>query len=173
MKRLLNQKGFTLTELIVAMAVLAILGSVVTSLVKTGLSAYGQVSGTASAETEARTALSLVTTQLRRHDATGAVMVLSSTRLGLREDPGAGDGGNVVWFDAADGTVYTAQVSDVTQEPEKEKGNAIAAAEGLAIEQVVSEDHTSLAWKVTVIYDGGKELSQTITQRSAAMPLAP
>lgn len=167
MKRLWNQRGFTVVELIVTMAVLAILGATVSGLVRTGLSAYGRVSDTHNTETEARTALSLVTTQLRKHDATGAIDLADGQTLRLRRDPVAENKGTVIWFTG--GTVYTAQTENVNITPDIADATAIARVYDLHIEIALTENTPSLSYQVTVTYgaSGEKELSQTVTQRSA------
>lgn len=172
MKGLWNQKGFTVVELIVAMAVLAILGAAVSGLVRTGLSAYARVSDTHYTETEARTALSLVTTQLRKHDATGAIEVVTGQHLGLRDDPAGEDkeAGIVIWFES--GTVYTAQTADINLLPSMDIATPIAQVYGLTVTEEATADSMGLAYKVTVSFgaEGEKQLSQTVTQRSAAAP---
>ena len=169
MKRLWNQRGFTVVELIVTMAVLAILGATVSGLVRTGLSAYGRVSETHNTETEARAALSLVTTQLRKHDATGAITVDSDKKtLRLRGDPVADGKGAVIWFDG--GTVYTAQTDTVNITPATADATAIAHVYDIEIDTGETKNTLGLSYRVTVTYGeaGGKTLSQTVTQRSAA-----
>lgn len=167
MKRVWNQRGFTVVELIITMAVLAILGATVSGLVRTGLSAYGRVSATHNTETEARAALSLVTTQLRKHDATGAIDLGDGQTLRLRRAPAVDDGGTVIWFDG--GTVYTAQTDNVLVTPNIEDAAAIAHVYGLHIERVPTDNNLGLSYQVAVKYgeSGEKELSQTVTQRSA------
>ena len=167
MKRLWNQRGFTVVELIVTMAVLAILGATVSGLVRTGLSAYGRVSDTHNTESEARAALSLVTTQLRKHDATGAIDLADGQTLRLRRDPVAENKGTLIWF--AGGTVYTAQTEDVTATPAAADATVIAQVYGLDMKIVPTDNALSLSYQVTVTYgaSGEKTLSQTVTQRSA------
>jgi prepilin-type N-terminal cleavage/methylation domain-containing protein len=75
LKRLKNKKGFSFLELVIAMAIMGLLGTMVVGLVKTGLTSSGRIRDDMSSETEARAALSLITVQLRRHDATGAIRI--------------------------------------------------------------------------------------------------
>ena len=170
MKRLWNQRGFTVVELIVTLAVLAILGGTVSGLVRTGLSAYGRVSSTHNTEAEARAALSLVTTQLRKYDATGAITVAPGGQtLRLRRDPAGAkkDEGAVLWFAA--GTVYSAQTEDVNTTPNTADAAAIAQVHDLSIAEEFTQNDLVPSYRVTVTYgeEGEKTLSQTVTQRSA------
>lgn len=167
MRMLKNRRGFTLIELVIAMAVLAILGGAIAGVLQTGLRSYSRISESMYTETEARTALSLVTVQIRQHDATDAITVdAANDIIRLKDDP-AYDAGTVIWLE--DGTLYCTQVSDVGTIPEADDAEAIAQIYGIDLSQGVSGSGTSLEYTVTIYYgeDGGKHLSQTITQRSA------
>ena len=157
MRFLKNKKGFSFIELVVVMAVFAILGAAVSGLVKTGLNSYGNISSDMSSETEARTALSLVTVQIRQHDATGAITVNSDTSLTL-SDPDMR-----IWFE--DGYLWVLDLDD--PDPLDKK---IAEVTGFKIRQYTDSNET-VFYEITVEYGpsgNSRELSQTITQRSAA-----
>lgn len=164
-----NRSGFTLMELLVTMLVLMILGSTIGGLVRTGLSSYGNIKSDAEYETEARTALSLITVQLRQHDETGSITYYAAQkRLKLRTDP-LYDAGNVIWF--ADGTVYLAQVLDVDEIVSTADATPVAAVLDMDITQQLQDDNTYV-YTVTIDYGADeaskKTLSQTVTQRSQA-----
>lgn len=167
MRVLRKSGGFTLMELVVAMAIFAILGSTIAGLLKTGLSSYHSISRDMYNETEARTALSLISVQLRQHDITGAITVDTENKiLRLKDNPSA-NSGTVIWF--SDHKVYTAEVSDVnTSIADIENESAIATIYNLEVGQE-NLPNTAPSDTVTVHYGehGEKTLSQTITQRSA------
>lgn len=162
-----NRKGFTLIELVIAMAVLAILGGAIAGVLHTGLRSYSRISESMYTETEARTALSLVTVQIRQHDATDAITVDGANNIiRLKDDPDY-TAGTVIWLE--DGTLYCTKVSDVGTLPEAEEAEAIAQIYDIDLSQGVSDSGISLEYTVKIYYgeDGDKHLSQTITQRSA------
>lgn len=173
-RHLKNQSGFTLMELLVTMLVLMILGTTIGGLVRTGLTSYGKIKSDAAYETEARTALSLITVQLRQHDETGAVTYDSANkRLELQDDPSY-SAGNVIWFHKEDedvqGTIYLAQVSDVGGLlPATGEATPVAEALNLEISDGITEDGKK-TFAVTITYGAdlanAKTLTQTITQRS-------
>lgn len=162
-----NRGGFTLIELVIAMAVLAILGGAIAGVLQTGLRSYSRISESMYTETEARTALSLVTVQIRQHDATGAITVDGANNIiRLKDDPDY-TAGTVIWLEG--GTLYCIQASDVGAIPEAEEAEAIAQIYDIDLNQDISDSGTSLQYTVRIYYgtDGNKHLSQTITQRSA------
>ena len=174
MRFLRNKKGFTLIELIVAMVVFAILGGAVAGMIQAGLGSYGRISDDMYTETEARTALSLVTVQIRQHDATDAISVNSDTAIGFMDAPPL-PGGTVIWFSGD--TLYTREATDVTISQTDSDDYAIAKILDFRIVRNPSGDGLTFAYTVTVTYGsaGGdeKELSQTITQRSTPATPSP
>ncbi|MPM04582.1 hypothetical protein SDC9_50860 [bioreactor metagenome] len=184
MRYLHNKKGFTLIELIVAMMVFAILGGAIAGVLKAGLSSYGHISDDMYSETDARAALSLITVQIRQHDATGAITVDGGgTVLRLKSGSDGDSGGTLIWFDSTSQTLYSYEAtSDVaTLDPSfvsVSDASAIAKINSLELKQKNREDGTNLpytVYTVTIKYtkDGGKELSQTVTQRSAPADATP
>jgi prepilin-type N-terminal cleavage/methylation domain-containing protein len=63
-----NHKGFTLVELIVVMAMMALLGSTLLTVVGTGGNQYRRIHESYRNENEARIALSYITVKIRQHD---------------------------------------------------------------------------------------------------------
>lgn len=174
MRFLKNKKGFTLLELIVAMVVLVLLGAMVGGLVKTGLSSYTHISSDMEYETEARTAMSLITVQIRKHDQTGAIAVDSvNKKLTFFETPSlpASSAGSVIRFDSDDNILYSQTFNsfgDITSYGTESK---IAAISGLMIQQGVDEHSGSYIYTIRITYgqtDNPLVLEQTVTQRSAA-----
>jgi len=173
MRFLRDKKGFTLIELVVAMVVFAILGGAVAGMIQAGLNSYSRISDDMYTETEARTVLSLVTVQLRQHDATGAIVVDEAQKvIGLRDDPSL-PGGTIIWFSG--NTLYTKEVTNVTVVPSltEDNVNAVAQVYDFHISMGAAAGGTAYNYTVTVYYGsaGEKHLTQTITQRSA--PEAP
>lgn len=165
MRLLKNKKGFSFIELVVVMAIMSIVGTAVAGLLRTGLSASGRISENMATETEARTALSLITVQLRQHDATGAIHVKSDKEVWLYDDSDAMTGTAVLF---KDGGLYSYKLTnglvDETDEP-------IANISGFKITHDISESGLLNTYKITITYGkDAKSLSQTITQRSAPLP---
>lgn len=67
-----TRRGFTIIELLVVMATLALLGGVLITLVHSGDSGYGHVLNRYEAENEARIALSYITVKVRQNDSNEA-----------------------------------------------------------------------------------------------------
>ena len=99
MRQIHNNKGFTFIELVIAMAVMAILGAAVTGLVRTGLSSYTNISGDMEGETEARTAMSLLSVQLRQNDETGLIDIDNLHQILRIKDTAASTACAVIWFE--------------------------------------------------------------------------
>lgn len=168
MKRLRNSKGFTFIELLVTMAVMVILGTIVIGLLQTGLHSSDRISSDTKYETQARTALSLITVQIRQHDQTGAITV-SGDSLQLRDNPTAANplnkAGTVILFTG--GSVYAIKTDDVTAAVSPAGLTPVATVGSVAVTAEVQNDAN--IYTVTIQYGpngNDKTLSQTVTQRS-------
>lgn len=163
MKLLKNKKGFTFTELIVVMAIMSIVGAAVAGLLRTGLSASGRISEDMAYETEARTALSLITVQLRQHDATGAILVKSPTEVWMYDGDPADKTGICIIFKS--GGLYSYKLTNGIVD---ETGDPIANISGFTIAMSTSASEKYITYDIEILYGNeGKHLSQSITQRSA------
>ena len=179
MRFLRNKKGFTLIELVVAMVVFAILGGAVAGMIQSGLNSYGKISDDIYTETEARTALSLITVQIRQHDATDAITVDTPNKvIRLRNNPASATdlSGTVIWFSVD--TLYSAQVEDTTAAlpgTGDEVTKSVAKIHDITLSQGVAPGGTAFDYTITVSYTdtGAKQLSQTVTQRSAPADPSP
>ncbi|MCE5235385.1 MAG: prepilin-type N-terminal cleavage/methylation domain-containing protein [Clostridiaceae bacterium] len=170
----LGKKGFTLIELVVAMVVSTILGVILVTTVRTGVVSYQNINADMMSESEARAALSLITVQVRRHDATGAISVINDG-LGMRfiDDPGNEDSAySEVSFEAGapledgtpTGTLYALAYADSDAEPVKTE---IATLTSFSVEPGV-DSYGNPAFIVKVEYGNARTLEQVISQRSAA-----
>ena len=147
------------------MAIMSIVGATVAGLLRTGLSASGRISEDMAYETEARTALSLITVKLRQYDATGAIDVISSDQVWFYDNI-ENKSGTAIRF--KDGGLYSYSLSGGIV---AETGEPIAYISGFEISDSVSESGMFITYDIKVFYGkDGKSLSQTITQRSAPQP---
>ncbi|MDP4093530.1 MAG: prepilin-type N-terminal cleavage/methylation domain-containing protein [Bacillota bacterium] len=83
-----NNKGFTLIELTVVLVILAIVGTMVYSLVGSGTKAYKEISENSDEQSDARIAMSYITMRLRQNDFTGGYEVRSNTMLVIKDTYG-------------------------------------------------------------------------------------
>lgn len=170
MKRLRNKNGFSFIELVIAMAIMGILGAMVIGLIRTGLTSSKRINKDTAYETEARAALSLITVQLRRHDATGAIYVDEERKkIELRTDPGAPapDNGKGMVITYENGVVYAKETDDVSAPLITEGLEPIATVNDVDVHLSVTE--SAVAYEIVIKYgEPGnlKELRQTVTQRS-------
>ena len=170
MKCLKNKKGFSFMELVIAMAIMGILGAMVIGLIKAGLTSSKRINKDTAYETEARTALSLITVQLRRHDATGAILIdKERDKIELKTDPVASppddSAGMVISF--ADGVVYAKETNDVKAPFITDGLEPIATAYSVDVNMTVTG--SAVAYEIVIEYgEPGslKELRQTVTQRA-------
>jgi len=164
----LNKKGFTFIELVVAMAISAILGVMLVSTLHTGLRAYKGVSEDMLSETQARTALSLITVQIRKHDQTGAISCSTDLdgvpTMYFYEDPLDTDSYTKITFvkpvpPEAEGAVTVTE--DIAGTPRE-----IARVRGLTITESVNQ-YGAPMFTVTVEYGDARVLTQSVMMRSA------
>ena len=73
LNKITSEKGFTLVELLLAMAILSILAASLVSLLSTGSSLFVNTEKYYQSQLEARTALSYITVKIRQNDVAGAV----------------------------------------------------------------------------------------------------
>lgn len=163
------KKGFTFIEIAVTMAVIAILSAAVMGMISTGTQAFNRSREDSGDEASARTAMTLITTQLRRHDEIGGVK-LEGQKLIFYNSESAGDY-NEIWLE--DGTLKFSA-------PGGSGGRVtadIARINGLSIsqpERVVGENPIETLWEtdtsqfeVAITYgDKGRSLRQTVYLRS-------
>ena len=132
-KPIKSKKGFSFIELVVVMAIMSIVGATVAGLLRTGLSASGRISEDMAYETEARTALSLITVKLRQYDATGAIDVISSDQVWFYDNI-ENKSGTAIRF--KDGGLYSYRLSGGIV---AETGEPIAYISGFEISDSVSD----------------------------------
>jgi len=70
-----SRKGYTLVELLLAMAILSILAASLSALLSTGSNLFANAEKSYQSQIEARTALSYITVKIRQNDASGAIEV--------------------------------------------------------------------------------------------------
>ena len=169
----LGKKGFTLIELVVALAISAILGVILVSTVRTGLASYKFVDSDMMSESEARAALSLVTVQIRRHDATGAILLGSEEEdngvIKLIDDPTlpAEEQSYSVIFFTEDGVLmaeeYAANGTLISSA-------AVAKLNTFTVTQDVNAFNIPVYFISLTYGENGRVLEQAVTQRSAGVP---
>ena len=187
MRKRLGNKGMTILELLVTMAVLSLLGAMVLGLVGAGRRSSTRIQTDIADDTEARTAMSLITVSIRQHDATGAIELVNvgaqTERLKLRANPFAisaeeREKGKVILFREGDDGMCTIYAVDRTGEGQSVSDPVdvmpLADIEPIAVVRSVriTEDivDNSLVYNIVITYGAGgreKTLEQSVTLRSA------
>jgi prepilin-type N-terminal cleavage/methylation domain-containing protein len=187
MGKRLGKKGMTILELLVTMAVLSLVGAMVLSLVSAGRRSSARIQTDIADDTEARTALSLITVAMRQHDATGAIELVNTgartERLKLRSNPFATNSevkerGKVILFREEDDGMCAIYAVDRSEEGQSvsdpEDVMPLSALSPIAVVKSVQimEDiiENSLVYNIVISYgaDGReKTLEQSVTLRSA------
>jgi len=187
MRKRLGRKGMTILELLVTMAVLSLLGAMVLGLVGAGRRSSTRIQTDIADDTEARTAMSLITVSIRQHDATGAIELVNvgaqTERLKLRANPFAisaeeREKGKVILFREGDDGMCTVYVVDRTGEGQSVSDSPdfmnLSELEPIAVVRSVriTEDivDNSLVYNIVITYGAGgreKTLEQSVTLRSA------
>ncbi|NLM84967.1 MAG: prepilin-type N-terminal cleavage/methylation domain-containing protein [Clostridiales bacterium] len=187
MRKRLGRKGMTILELLVTMAVLSLLGAMVLGLVGAGRRSSTRIQTDIADDTEARTAMSLITVSIRQHDATGAIELVNvgaqTERLKLRANPFAisaeeREKGKVILFREGDDGMCTIYAVDRTGEGQSVSDPVdvmpLADIEPIAVVRSVriTEDivDNSLVYNIVITYGAGgreKTLEQSVTLRSA------
>ncbi len=177
-KKLKNKSGFTIIELVVAMAIMGILGGVVASLVTMGTSSYQKVNTDLDYQTQARTAMSFITVQLRQHDEAGLVLMTDGS--GVSTDTFDGSG-RVYFCDKDPATVpgtpgkYIEIVGDeLSYVSFSDKGDSttyldaipIAVVRGLNITKTTANGRET--YDITVEYGDGRQMTESIALRHDA-----
>jgi len=177
----------TILELLVTMAVLSLLGAMVLGLVGAGRRSSTRIQTDIADDTEARTAMSLITVSIRQHDATGAIELVNvgaqTERLKLRANPFAisaeeREKGKVILFREGDDGMCTVYVVDRTGEGQSVSDSPdfmnLSELEPIAVVRSVriTEDivDNSLVYNIVITYGAGgreKTLEQSVTLRSA------
>lgn len=177
-KKRSNKSGFTIIELVVAMAIMGILGGVVASLVTLGTSSYKKINTDLDYQTQARTAMSFLTVQLRQHDEAGLVSLTDGS--GVETDTFTGSG--KIWFFDKDPSLHPdtagkyAQVSggelQYVSFTNKSESTSFEPAVPIAQVQGVSLTRTQVNGKDTyaliVDYGDGRQLTEAIALRHDA-----
>ncbi len=145
-----KDEGFTLVELIVAIALIGVIGTMVFTLVGAGRNQTRIARENFDAQSEARIAMAYITTTIRQNDINGGVSVLGSA-LVIRNSSGALY--QVISFNNANKNLW---VRDVVLNSTK----VIANINGVTFRQ----DGNRI--DITIGYGNDKELKSTITLRS-------
>ena len=162
-----NRHGFTLIELLVAMAVSVILGTILMTTLRTGLVSFGRISDDMQTESQARSALTLLTVQIRQHDESGAISVPTGQSMQFLDYPSnpqtsytvvSYESGMLVSRKYADLSVPSAAPVSVAN---------VAQITGLLIGTGTDSETGALMYTIQIEYGDGRELMQTVTQRSA------
>lgn len=174
MRVLRNRRGFTLIELVVAMAVGVILGAMLMTTLRTGLVSFGKISDDMQAESQARSALTLLTVQIRQHDETDAISVLTGQSMQLRDDPANPDTSTYTVVSYQDGALISQKFDPAVSTATPVSQATVAQIDGLLIGIGTDMGTGAVMYSIQIQYGKaqyggeGRWLKQTVTQRSAA-----
>ena len=188
MRKRLGNRGMTILELVVTLAILSLVGTMVLSLVSAGRSSSNRIQADIADATEARTAMSLVTVALRQHDEIGAINLyntdFNNIRLTMKDNPSApseeerkkgtvllfkkSDMDGLCYIYAIDRTGEYQNVDDAVQPAELEAVVPLAVVKSVEITRNIVNN----AWVYTIAMTYGedgqeKRLEQSIKLRSA------
>ncbi|MDR3543324.1 MAG: DUF4860 domain-containing protein [Desulfosporosinus sp.] len=95
-----NTKGFTIVELLVAMAIFAILGTMLLTMMNTGANLYRNANATMDAQSNARIAMSYITVKIRQNDVLNQIYIdnTSYPPLKVLTINDAANPGNTFWI---------------------------------------------------------------------------
>lgn len=166
-----HRRGYTLTELMLVMLLLALFGITVMALIQSGSSAYKKIADNRTAETNARVALAYLEVRLRQNDAQGSIAI--------KENPFAPGNALVLheqfegevydtWVYFLDGTLYECNLLPAGEPPSVELSSAIAQMEEYTLEVLPGG---TLRQNARFSYADGQDtrqstLSSTLTLRS-------
>lgn len=149
--------GFSIIELIVAMAIMGLLGAALFTLISSGGNSYKRTKDNYQAQNESRIAMAYVTVKIRQNDISGEISIPVPNRIQI-EDAAS----NCIWMysvDNADGTSTLWEESGSTFGIASNPKNEIAGVRLLA-------DKTNNIMDIIVTNSEGQQLNETVTLRS-------
>ena len=172
-----DERGFSVIELLVALAIISLLGSSLIAIVGAGSDAFRHVLSDRDAQAEARIAVSYVTVKLRQNDARGRVSIEKSDS---EEYPGnvlkiiqpTGTDSLFIYFVKADGADLPGQlVEKYSTAPgvgDPHGANVIAEISGFSV-SYADDDETGTQISVAAHYMAGgaqRSLESLVTLRA-------
>lgn len=169
-----NNKGFTLIELIVVLAIMGIMGSMLVSMMHTGAMTFRSTYDTADAQNDARVAMSYLTVKIRQNDARpndgtdGIKVIVSDTgsfqTLQIKDSQNTGFS---FWIYCADGKLRQQYAADAAG------FDSIHLDSGMEIANISDLDVQKEEAKITLRVkssDNSVDLTQIVTLRSSLTP---
>lgn len=169
-----NNKGFTLIELIVVLAIMGIMGSMLVSMMHTGAMTFRSTYDTADAQNDARVAMSYLTVKIRQNDARpndgtdGIKVIVSDTgsfqALQIKDSQNTGFS---FWIYCADGKLRQQYAADAAG------FDSIHLDSGMEIANISDLDVQKEEAKITLRVkssDNSVDLTQIVTLRSSLTP---
>lgn len=161
--RLKKQQGATLVELLMVLALVAVFGVCLFSLIFAGSNAYHRLEDSRTVEGDARVAVSFISVKLRQNDAAGCVQVMpldNGKNALLLTDPGESGAQTWIFFDK--GVLYECLVAE-GMPPEIGTANVIAQLEDCDIRM----EGESIRVSVAYLRDGQiRHMESTVSVRS-------
>ncbi|MEA4901304.1 DUF4860 domain-containing protein [Desulfitobacterium sp.] len=171
----INNKGFTLIELIVVLAIMGIMGGMLVSMIHTGAITYRSTYDMADAQNDARVAMSYLTVKIRQNDARpndgtdGIKVIVSDTgsfqALQIKDSQNTGFS---FWIYCADGKLRQQYAADVAG-----FDGAHLDSSGMEIANISDLDVQKEEAKITLRVkssDNSVNLTQIVTLRSSLTP---
>lgn len=173
MKKIIkNEKGNSLVELIMVMALLILFGVTIYTIIYSGAEAQNKIIENKDAQTDARIALSYVNVKLRQNDSSGRVSIETFPETGenaivLKGVDYSGDVPLDTWIFYDDNALY--EYNGLSgEEPEKSLSLPVIESDGLVYSVEYDEESNSIKNTITYEYGGeSKTISSLIHLRSS------
>ena len=155
----LNNKGYSLVELLLVMMLLLLFGITTFSLIYSGSETYQRISDNKNAESDARIALSYINVKIRQHDYTDGIEVKpfpGTSRNALVMYDHYEDADLETWIFWSNGRLYECLISE-GEEPDENLSFSIVDIEDFKID--LDEQSNMLTGEITYNYN-----SQTLVR---------
>jgi len=166
-KKSKRTQGYTLIELIAVLAIMAILGTMLVSMLNMGVKFYRNANTTMENQSDARLAIAYITVKIRQNDVAGGIAVISerdsfNNPIEVLRINDASTPGNTFW-------IYYDANTDKLREQSGNTGFNPVLANGIEISELsylkIEQFGANLRFRVKSM-DNTVDLTQEITLRS-------
>jgi prepilin-type N-terminal cleavage/methylation domain-containing protein len=175
-----EQNGFSVIELLIALTLMALLGTSLLTVIATGSNAFGRIFAEKDGQNEARIALSYVTVKLRQNGARDTVSIVESgsetnVRNVLKIDGTPGDVTDdcyFIYFEEAPDGMGGRLVEKTANTPGVDDPRGAQKIAGIRDFSIAYADEAHAKIRITVTYDsaaaGGADTRETVVALRAA-----